>query len=989
MKLHNITIATQLKLGSAARVLFVIILGAIAYMQSGQIHRQTEIMYHQPLQVGRAIGILRSDIMSIRNDTKDLFLVSGESDMAFDLNRIDASKADALSQMEYLRRNGLVSRSELDAVRDAFILWNAMREETIRMLRTGDSSAAELRVRYNGSLSVQAAHVLDGLQRIDDQATKQGDAIYASSRDLTDSLNRQLILLIAFILSFSLLINHFLLRNIRTPIEDMTIASTRFHGGDIHARSTYVSNNELGRLSASFNILVDTIHKNTERSDKAATIAGIMLGTSDANTFFHSTLTALCEQTDSQVAAVYLLSDDKQTFEHYASIGAAGGARRSFAADEFEGEFGPALSTRKIRRISDIPEDTRSVFHTASGTFLPRAIITIPIFAEHEAVAVISLASIAAYSELAIKLIDDLLVTLTARVEGILAHRKLKRYMESLENLNSELEAQKEVLASQSYELHEINTELEMQKSQLNEAGRLKSNFLSNMSHELRTPLNSVIALSGVLYRRLADRIPAEESSYLEVIERNGRRLLTLINDILDISRIEAGNTDLEITVFDVNAVIDGIVRMIRPLAEEHDTTLLHRASDVPVFITSDSGKCGHILQNIIGNAAKFTEHGAVDVVATLSGSDVEITVTDTGIGISEEHLPHIYEQFRQADGGTARKYGGTGLGLAIAKKYTALLGGRLAVKSALGAGTTFTLTLPLLHAADVPIFAAETAGASALARGHRNLTPPPGAADKVILLVEDSEPALVQIQDFLEETGCRILVARDGAEALAIIAHTIPDAIILDLMLPGMDGFAVLKTLRDAERTAHIPVLVLTAMHITREALQTLKRNNIHQLIQKGDVNGSALRNAVIAMVFPKLGIDAGTPRPVRVIDGKPVILVVEDNPDNMITIKALLGDAYTVLEAIDGYAGVAMATAHVPHLIIMDIELPGMDGIAAFEAIRKDPRLRHIPVISLTASAMSDDRARFLALGFDAYVAKPVDEIILFRTINEVLHG
>jgi len=241
------------------------------------------------------------------------------------------------------------------------------------------------------------------------------------------------------------------------------------------------------------------------------------------------------------MAAVYLLGEDKTTYEHFESIGMDNTAGRSFDAESYEGEFGAALSSRKLQHIQDIPEDTRFTFIAVSGKLIPREIITIPILSGEKVIVLISLASINGYDNLTIELIENALNTLSARIEGILTFRKMKEFSKLLERQNRELDAQKSELSIQTEALIQQNAELEVQKNQLNEASRLKTNFLSNMSHELRTPLNSVIALSGVLSRRLADRIPEEEYSYLEVIERNGKNLLTLINDILDISRIEAG----------------------------------------------------------------------------------------------------------------------------------------------------------------------------------------------------------------------------------------------------------------------------------------------------------------------------------------------------------------------------------------------------------------------------------------------------------------
>ncbi|MDA3823309.1 MAG: response regulator, partial [Bacteroidales bacterium] len=531
--------------------------------------------------------------------------------------------------------------------------------------------------------------------------------------------------------------------------------------------------------------------------------------------------------------------------------------------------------------------------------------------------------------------------------------------------------------------------ELEIQKIQLGEASKLKTNFLSNMSHELRTPLNSVIALSGVLNRHLASKIPEEEYSYIEIIERNGKHLLKLINDILDISRIEAGSEEVEITKFNTNNLIAELVTMIRPQAQETNIELLHKEDGTELFITSDANKCQHILQNLISNAVKFTDKGKVEVTAVLSKKNILITVSETGIGISESHIPHIFDEFRQADGSTSRRFGGTGLGLAIAKKYANLLGGNLSVKSTNGKGSEFTLILPVHYSGENQISKAETNGRFSLSTIKAPHKPTTASSIGTILIVDDSEPSIIQMKDFLEESGYNILDAHDGEKALEIIAQTIPDAMVLDLMMPNIDGFEVLKTLRDNESTANVPVLILTAKHITKEELQFLKRNNIHQLIQKGDVNRSELMNAVATMLSPQTAETAKPPLEPQIIEGKPLVLVVEDNPDNMITAKAILSDNFTVLEATDGKAAIEMAKQHTPNLILMDIDLPLMNGIEAFKAIRSNARLLHIPVIALTASALVSDRETILAHGFDGYLAKPIDETVFFKVINETLYG
>jgi len=217
------------------------------------------------------------------------------------------------------------------------------------------------------------------------------------------------------------------------------------------------------------------------------------------------------------------------------------------------------------------------------------------------------------------------------------------------------------------------------------------------------------------------------------------------------------------------------------------------------------------------------------------------------------------------------------------------------------------------------------------------------------------------------------------------------PDGIILDLMMPDVDGFEVLESIRNADQTAAIPVLILTAKHLTKEDLKNLKRNNIHQLIQKGDVNRNEFLNAVSNLTQPikkNENIVAEKPKN-NIINGKPTILIVEDNPDNMISVKAIINDKFDVIEAIDGNGAVEMTRKYAPHLVLMDIALPEMDGIQAFKEIRKNADLAHIPVIALTASAMTTDRETILAHGFDAYIPKPIQEEEFYSTIDRVLYG
>ena len=988
MRMKNFKIGTQLKIVFSVMLFFVVILSSISYIQSGKIHLQSETMYKHPLMVRRAIDMLRSDILGIRINLHKLFLISDEEEIRFELNEIETAKADAFARIDIIYNQYLGPRSDVDSLMQAFVIWNSICDENIRIFREGKTGEAAKHLNRLNNVGRQSIILLDKLHKIDVFAIAKGDDLYFNSIDLTRKLNIQLIGLTGIILLISVVIFSFLLSSIRKPLDEMTQAMKRFHNGDLLARSSYKAKSEFGMLSDTFNNLADIIQTNNELDQKYVSLAGMMLSKNEQKEFFRETISALSAHTGSQMAAVYILSKDKVYFDHYESLGVDENARKSFSARNMEGEFGHVLSSKKIQHIKNISSDTPFNFNTVSGTFSPREILTLPIIINREVVAIISLASINPYSQNSVQLLEDIFITLCARVEGILGYQKMREFSEKLELQNRELEVQKNELSAQSSELLEQNTELEIQKNQLSSANLLKTHFLSNMSHELRTPLNSVIALSGVLNRRLNKQIPEEEYSYIDVIERNAKHLLNLINDILDIARIESGREEIDITCFNAKNLVAEVVGMIMPQAEQKNISLSQTESETDLYITSDATKCRHILQNLIGNAVKFTEKGSVKVGVALTDNNVIITVTDTGIGISEEHISHIFDEFRQADNSTSRRFGGTGLGLAIAKKYAGLLGGSIDVRSSPGKGSEFTLILPLNYTNGSSLEPEETF------LKHVHVGQPlqidaAGSTLKTILLVEDSEPAIIQVKDFLEEGGYKILVAHNGAEALKIITTFIPDAIILDLMMPDIDGFELLKTLREAEPTALVPVLILTAKHITKEELRFIKRNNIHQLIQKGDVNRNELLHSVATMVNPINEKSKAKDTRSRIKQGKPVVLVVEDNPDNMVTVKALLANEFTVIEATDGEMSIIMALEYCPDLILMDIGLPGMDGIQAFKSIRKDGNLQHTPIIALTASALTSDREAILAYGFDAYISKPIDVNIFLKVINETLNG
>lgn len=992
MEINNLKIGLQLKIGFGIIIFLIVVLGAISWRQSNLITQQTTDIYEHPMKVRRALGNINSGILSIRLEYRNMILAKEPSDKQTAASSIFLAKDEVENNFNIVSDQYLGPPSDVSEAHQSYLKWILLIDRGQEYVLKGNIQEALKNLDQSSDLYIQRDLMLRNIKIIDDFALSKSDQLFNNSKELKKSLDKQLITFLSLILVLSFVIILLLIKNIHRPLLAITQATKQFGEGNLDIRSSFSSHNELGSLSSSFNNLAETIQEEFSFKERSVKMNTVMLQGFETKNFLLQLLEPLMQLTGSQVAAIFILNEQKTSFEHLESIGMPANGHKSFSAKDYEGEFGKALVSKKIEHTTHISNDSKVSFVTVSGVLMPKEIVTIPIIDKQEVIAMISLSTLQSYDKITMRLIDNMMGALSAWMNAMLANQRIQKMSVNLRIQNQELESQKKELSVQTNELFEQNAELEMQKRQLAESNQMKSSFLSNMSHELRTPLNSVIALSGVLNRRLANKIPAEEFSYLDVIERNGKLLLSLINDILDLSRIEAGFEEFKASKFEIKELIEEVVELIEPQAKHKRIGLSCHLGDSLPTIQSDYEKCRHILQNIIANAIKFTEVGEVMVTADSDSQFIKIDVRDTGIGIGEEFLTTIFEEFRQADNSNARKYGGTGLGLSIAKKYTKFIGGNITVTSEKGKGSVFTITLPIEPGISYIVNTEEVRTYSHDEKDYGlNEVSRQSKSEKTILIVEDSEAIVLQLKDILQAEGYNYLVARNGKEALEQIERQMPDAMILDLMMPEVDGFEVLKNIRGKEETSRIPVIILTAKYVTKEELSFLKHNHVHQLIQKGDINKEQLIGAVTGMTFPKqLEVSKNKPMyntPLKPITGTPVILIVEDNPDNLLTVKALLEDIGTIIGATNGLEGLEKAIIHQPHLILMDIALPGMNGIETLAAVRKEESLKHIPIIALSASAMKGDREQFLAFGFNEYVSKPIDNDHLMTVINRHL--
>jgi PAS domain S-box-containing protein len=488
--------------------------------------------------------------------------------------------------------------------------------------------------------------------------------------------------------------------------------------------------------------------------------------------------------------------------------------------------------------------------------------------------------------------------------------------------------------------------EVQRHQQAAEEANQAKSTFLANMSHELRTPLNAIIGYSEMLMEDAGDQGLDGFVADLQKVHASGRHLLSLINDVLDLSKVEAGRMELYLETFDVAGMLQNVVSTVQPLVEANANSLeICGDADLGVM-RADLTKVRQSLFNLLSNAAKFTEHGVITLTAARERSPagpagrsdgvdwVTFRVSDTGIGMTPEQVERLFEAFSQADVTISRKYGGTGLGLALSRRFCQMMGGDITVESTYGVGSAFTIRLPAQPIARH----AEPAPESA-----REVSVPPASPGESIVLAIDDEPAVRDlVQRFLSKEGFRVVTAASGEEGLRLARELHPNAITLDVLMPGMDGWTVLAALKADPTLAAIPVIMLSIVH---------DKNMGYALGVSEYLNKPVEREALVAAL-----------RKCQQGSLASYVLVVDDDAVTREMLRRLVqGEGWTVSEAENGRVALARLAERAPALILLDLMMPEMDGFQFVVEMQRNEAWRAIPVAVITAKDLTaDDRAR-----------------------------
>ncbi len=848
--------------------------------------------------------------------------------------------------------------------------------------------------------------------------------------------------------------------NLTRQVRAIAEVTSAVASGDLTRSISVEAQGEVAELKDNINAMVQSLRETIQANQQQdwlktnlAGIAGMMQGHRDLAVVAELIMDELAPLVGAQHGTFFLsdpTEDDDTRLRLIAGYGLRAGRAEPIQYRLGQSLIGQAARSKRSIVVKNLPEGYVSI-SSGLGEAPPANLAVLPILFEDQVIGVIELASFSSFSQVQTDFLEQLTETLGVNFNTIIANARTDTLLTESQRLASELQARSEELQAQQVELQRSNAELEDKAAllaaqnrdietknaeierarqeieerarQLALASKYKSQFLANMSHELRTPLNSLLILARLLAQNPGRNLTAKQVEYANVIHSAGSDLLQLINDILDLSKVEAGRMDIHAERFALSALLEDIQATFQPLTAEKGLDFAVEAdASAPPELFTDRQRLRQVLGNLVSNAVKFTENGHVllrvglddraDGRAARAGDALAFSVADTGIGISPDNLGTIFGAFQQGDGTLSRRYGGTGLGLSIAREVGALLGGEISAESELGQGSTFTLYLPceLPGASDVTPGArdglgltrnGDGSGAHADATVALQLQPAPpddgATGGRRLLVLEGARGGLLTLLAYSAvsdlvgihgpvDVGTAVS-PEQGIETLSAAPH---QCVVLDLGLEDASAFAFLERLQEQPELRKVPVLAhtrdtldsaqarLARLRFGSQPLELL--GSLDELRERITLHLSAAQPEHVPALIRE-PVDPGTRVPPQAEGHEALrgrrVLVIDDDTRNVFAITSTLElHGMSVTQAADGRKGVeALLASDGTDLVLMDVMMPEMDGYATMNEIRQMPAFATLPIIAVTARAMPGDREKSIAAGASDYVTKPVD--------------
>ena len=824
--------------------------------------------------------------------------------------------------------------------------------------------------------------------------------------------------------------------NLTTQVRAIAEVATAVTKGDLTRSIQVETRGEVAELKDNINTMINNLRETTERNQEqdwlktnVAKFTRMLQGQRDLFTVAQMLLSELAPLVAAHQGTMYQTTGSgprDRTLRLLAGFATPKNQQQSL--DMGEGLVGQCAVERQRILLTNVPPDYSPV-RSSLGEAAPANVVVLPVLFEGETKAVIELASLQPFTEGRLNFLEQLTQSIgvvlntieaTMRTEGLLQQSQqltteLQSRQTELQQTNEELEQKAQELADQNAEVERKNMEIEQARRALEDkaaelalTSKYKSEFLANMSHELRTPLNSILILGQQLSENNAGNLSDKQVDFARNIHSAGSDLLNLINDILDLSKIESGTVSVEAEEITFTTLRESVERNFRHVAENKNLPFqVEFDPSLPRTFTTDLKRLQQIIKNLLSNAFKFTSYGSVTIrvghATTGWSSDhpvlkrspyiISMSITDTGIGIAPEKQRLIFEAFQQADAGTSRKYGGTGLGLAISRELASLLGGEIRLTSTIGEGSTFTLYLPLHFSGPlaqtmdpVKSRALQEVGESVALRTFRTSNEEVidddrdliNKGDPVLLIVEDDAHYARVLLGLARDKGFKGLVATRGQQALLLAHQFLPTAITLDIFLPDMLGWTVLNNLKLDPATRHIPVQIIS---LEEERQHGLSHGAFSYMVKPATTDD-------LDLAFDRIKTFA---RP-RVKN----LLVVEDNDVESRSIVELLGHEDIQITTVATGGDAMQHLLDKPYdCAVLDLRLPDMSGFELLDKIQQEPSLSEVPIVVFTGKDLSADEEKQLRTVAKSIVLKDVqsperllDETALFlhRVVSEL---
>lgn len=1004
--------------------------GAFTIIKIRDLEGVTTDIYDDPLKVSSAAIEARVDIIKMQRQVKDILLLKDEQAIKAAGLELHVTEDKVIENLNLIKNNSLNRDSLLlqIATRENYIRWRKNHEDMLEYILNGDTQAAlELSQGVN---AVLVNNMESNLIKIDKNSKERAAQLVQRANMVQNELELLLIVLNIGIVTFFTIFFTFVIRSIVQSINRLQKSMNESTASGVLRDAEVLGDNEISGIAKHYNALLQKLRNQFWLKDgqnflnqEISTAVGLKDMTQRSLSFIVKNIGVgkgalyLYNESTKQLElhASYAFTEKEQRFGSYVLgegiVGQAGLDRKPIYLEnirDYEGYISTGVTLEAAINIYTFPlifEDTlHGVIELASfesfdelkREFLKLAgeIIAANVYAEIQNQKVKSLLEISEKSQMEARYSASQLLRTNHLLEE--QQLRLQQQSEELQQTNAELEEQQQLLQQQSEELQQTNIQLEEQQvlmeeqtkllniknlqlessrqellkhaKELESANKYKSQFLANMSHELRTPLNSIILLSRLLMKDEKKELSKRQLEKLEVIYGSGQELLRLINDILDLSKIEAGKMEVSFEEFHTKDLLSGIQGLFKSEAKEKHIEFIC-TDHINTKVYGDYNKIAQIIRNLLSNAIKFTEKGQVQfTIQPCSEGEIEMVVTDTGIGISHDNLKRIFEEFQQGDGSISRKYGGTGLGLSISNKLASVMNGEIHVESEVGIGSSFTLILkdalkpPVKQKAlvehDYVLPEQLVSGQSAAAKDGK----------ETILIIEDDSVFASFVKEISESMGFESIIALTGHEGIEIARNHAVDAILLDLALPDVSGIEVLRELKSTQELKHIPVHIVSARD----------RSNIPQKIEAVGYKQKPLEKEDVVEIILGL-LEKKTKRTKR-------LLIVEDNETQCNAMKELLESANLLIDTADTEETAKEKLESLAFdAVILDLELASGNGINICRYMYE--KQYQVPVIVYTGIDLTVEQEREIKKYADSIILKTansddrlLDEVALF---------